>query len=178
LKLSRVNLSGLPADNYDDIADQLRKCLNPFGDVCEPVIYKEGQHQLFKGNGYIYLEHPMALNKVWAPLTYQIKYSDNLQVYGTWAKMGDHSVFYKQMGHSVDNCPRRRIGTRSCHTCGIPGHIQIHCNRDPPTNRHQNHRTGDDTPNSADLCPILTPTNLHKQAQQAALAKERALRQA
>ncbi|KAI9027381.1 hypothetical protein CLU79DRAFT_717390 [Phycomyces nitens] len=37
LKLFRVNLSGLPADDYDDIAKQLRKCLSPFGNVRETI---------------------------------------------------------------------------------------------------------------------------------------------
>ncbi|KAI9015295.1 hypothetical protein CLU79DRAFT_890015 [Phycomyces nitens] len=174
LELFRVNLSGLPADNYDDIAAQLRKYLNPFGDVCETMIYEEGT-QLH--NGYVYPERPMTSNKVWTPLTYQIKYSDNLQVYGTWAKMGDHCVFCKQMGHSVDDCPGRRKETRTFHNCGITGHIQIHCNRDPPTNCHQKFRMGDDTLSSADFCRILTQMNLHQQSQQAALAKEKALRQ-
>ncbi|KAI9004835.1 hypothetical protein CLU79DRAFT_801585 [Phycomyces nitens] len=93
-------------------------------------------------------------------------------------KMGNHSVFCKQMEHSVDNCPERRREARTCHNCRIAGHIQIHCNRDPPTNRHKKLRTGDDTPNSADFRPILTQTNLYQRAHQAALAKERTLIQA
>ncbi|KAI9028909.1 hypothetical protein CLU79DRAFT_677535, partial [Phycomyces nitens] len=160
LKLFRVNLSGLPADDYEDIAIQLRDCLSPYGNVRETVIYEEGECQWFKGNGYVYLERPIVSHKVWAPLTYQIKYSENTQVYGTWAKMGDHCVFCKQMGHSVDNCPERRRETRTCHNCGVVGHIQIHCTRDPPTHRHQKIRKEDGRLNETDTRHILIPTRI------------------
>ncbi|KAI9012594.1 hypothetical protein CLU79DRAFT_678698, partial [Phycomyces nitens] len=127
LKLFRVNLTGLHAKYYEEIAAKLRQCLDPFGKVCETVIYEEGQHQWFKGNGYVYRERPIVSDKAWSLLAYQIKYSADIQIYGTWAKMGDHCVFCKQMGHSVDRCTEKRKEKRTCHNCGVVGHIQIHC---------------------------------------------------
>ncbi|KAL0089868.1 hypothetical protein F4703DRAFT_1975307 [Phycomyces blakesleeanus] len=163
LKLFLVNLSGLPADDYDNIAAQLRKCLSPYGNVCETIIFEEGQHQWFKGNKYVYLERPVVSPKVWAQLTYQIKYSKNIQIYGTWAKMGDHCVFCKQMGHTIDSFPERRKKTHTCHNCGVAGHIQIHCIREPATNLHQKAQLDENPRTLLVTCCAITPATILRQ---------------
>ncbi|KAI8967207.1 hypothetical protein BDB01DRAFT_691707, partial [Pilobolus umbonatus] len=125
----KVSLSKLPHMDFVELSVILNRTLSDYGIVQDMVIYLDDMSgRFFQGNGHVILERPPNPDRLLKVLTYRVPMEDT-SFLATWAKMESHCRYCKEMGHTRDQCKARPVERRTCHSCGLQGHIAVKCPR-------------------------------------------------